>query len=169
MLQTPAHGSLPSGHASESFMIAHVLSTLASEKEETLYGDRRVLREQLMRQAARIATNRVVAGVHFPIDSAAGQMLGLCLGEYLLARCTGGTVTGWTFRASAFGEQDFLWTEIEGAFLDDCKNGACKKKTECNIPGYLHRSNASFDVAAPPENDPLEWLWRNAHAEWSAR
>ena len=42
---------------------------------------------QLMRTAARIAINRTVAGVHFPVDSAAGAVLGLTLGHYLVARC----------------------------------------------------------------------------------
>ena len=40
-----------------------------------------------MRLATRIAVNRTIAGVHFPIDSAAGAVLGLTLGLYFVARC----------------------------------------------------------------------------------
>ena len=38
---------------------------------------------QLVRQARRFSINRTVAGVHFPIDASAGQMLGTTLGEYV--------------------------------------------------------------------------------------
>ena len=59
-----------------------------------------------MRQAARIAINRTVAGVHFPADSAAGAVLGLTLGQYLVKRCTSAadaqTYTAWKFDGTRY-------------------------------------------------------------------
>ena len=43
--------------------------------------------EQLIRVANRIAVNRTIAGVHFPVDSAAGAVIGMTLGTYLAQRC----------------------------------------------------------------------------------
>jgi membrane-associated phospholipid phosphatase len=91
MITTPGHGSFPSGHATQAYAVAHVLASLL--KLDPAYGPKggtssrnQQLFTQLHRQAGRIATNRVVAGVHFPIDSMAGRMLGVALGEYIVAR-----------------------------------------------------------------------------------
>ena len=78
MLTTPGHGSLPSGHATQAYVTVHVLKRLLNLRPGT--HDNEIL--QLDRQVARIATNRVIAGVHFPLDSIAGRALGQSLGEY---------------------------------------------------------------------------------------
>ncbi|HZD26409.1 MAG TPA: phosphatase PAP2 family protein, partial [Alphaproteobacteria bacterium] len=74
MIQTPGHGSLPSGHSTESFTMATVLLNLLRAGANPVYDDPSYGVE-LMRQAARIAINRTVAGVHFPADSMAGCIL----------------------------------------------------------------------------------------------
>ena len=86
MIPCPGHGSFPSGHSTEAHTVAYLLSELIPPQTTATQ-----LREQLMRQAARIAINRTVAGVHYPADSSAGQFIGLLLGQYLVARCKGGT------------------------------------------------------------------------------
>ncbi|MCY7304761.1 MAG: phosphatase PAP2 family protein [Rhodoferax sp.] len=83
MITTPGHGSFPSGHATQAYAVAHVLKALLPLQAAQFA----TVVEQLDRQAARIATNRVVAGVHFPVDSMAGRMLGVALGEYFVGRC----------------------------------------------------------------------------------
>ncbi|MEO8145565.1 MAG: phosphatase PAP2 family protein [Betaproteobacteria bacterium] len=78
IITAPGHGSFPSGHSTQAFMLAFLMKELLNLPPDTM--------TQLERQAARIATNRVVAGVHFPIDSVAGRLLGKSLAQYVLAR-----------------------------------------------------------------------------------
>jgi membrane-associated phospholipid phosphatase len=121
MIGTPGHGSLPSGHATESYVVATVLKALLGLHDQGDSSADASCCGLLDRTAARIATNRVVAGVHFPVDSAAGQVLGLSLGEYVVARCTG--TRGWqprAFHGAAYpGDADFdgrphaRWCEVQ--------------------------------------------------------
>ena len=109
-----------------------------------------------MRQAARIAINRTVAGVHYPVDSLAGQMLGLAVGEYFIARATGSgaNVDSWTFDGEAYpGTGDFTGTEIYDVQKD---------APQGTLPGYLKRNTAITVDTAPC----LEWLWKQAQGEW---
>ena len=80
MITTPGHGAYPSGHATQAFMLARLLDGLLGL---SIHAPSKAL--QLYRQASRIATNRVVAGVHFPVDSVAGRLLGHVIAEYVLA------------------------------------------------------------------------------------
>ena len=84
VIATPAHGSLPSGHATMAALTAEVLSHLLFAGD-----DKHPRVQQLDRLARRIAFNRVVAGVHFPIDSAAGYALGLQLAGHFVGWATG--------------------------------------------------------------------------------
>lgn len=93
VIATPAHGSLPSGHATMAALTAEILAQLLFD------GDKKHLRVlQLDRLARRIAFNRVVAGVHFPVDSAAGYALGLQLAGHFV---------GWARDSPAFDQYLF--------------------------------------------------------------
>lgn len=70
LIPTPGHGSLPSGHATVAAFNSELLRLL-------MYADGPKQRVDVLdRLARRIAFNRVVAGVHFPVDSQAGYALG---------------------------------------------------------------------------------------------
>jgi len=79
VILTPSHGAYPMGHASQSNILAKVLTDLVDSK---LGGDTAV---QLQRLADRISENRVIAGVHFEEDVTAGTTLGQALGTRFLA------------------------------------------------------------------------------------
>ena len=91
MIPTPGHGSWPSGHSTEAFAVATLLEAFMDQTRPGK-NDGQNSRTQLQRLAARIAVNRTVAGVHYPVDSAVGRLLGTSLGEFFVARATGGSV-----------------------------------------------------------------------------
>ena len=80
LIMTPGHDSWPSGHATESFLIARLLSRFAKGS-----GGGADVEPQMMAIAQRIAENREVAGVHFLADSTAGRVLGDTLARFVLS------------------------------------------------------------------------------------
>lgn len=73
-IPTPGHGALPSGHATMAAYTSELLYLLLYRNPTRHWDAERA--DQLDRLARRIAFNRVVAGVHFPVDSMAGHALG---------------------------------------------------------------------------------------------
>ncbi|HEX4892404.1 MAG TPA: phosphatase PAP2 family protein, partial [Hyphomicrobiaceae bacterium] len=154
MIQTPAHGSFPSGHGTEAFITATVLSSLlhkAGIADEDWHG-------QLMTLANRIAVNRTVAGVHYPVDSMAGCLLGRTLGRYFVARCTSqNSYRAWSFKGEAVaGNADFDFRKISNAI---------DHKPTAAIPGFMSDEGEQSDngLGSPI----LAWLWKKALAEWT--
>jgi membrane-associated phospholipid phosphatase len=160
MILTPGHGSLPSGHATEAHIVAHVVFSLL-DAAEAVPPSAVVVNyprfDQLMRQAARVAINRTIAGVHFPVDSAAGQVLGLALGEYFVHRATGSpNYNSWDFVGTAYLDTlDFNWRLLYQA------NTANREPAPTS--GYAMRIAATEKSAPSP---PLQALWIKAKAEW---
>jgi len=81
IVQTPDHSSFPSGHATEAFTIATLIYWL-STGEMPKAGIKAGAQE--FRLAHRIATNRTIAGVHYPMDSASGALMGCVLGAHVI-------------------------------------------------------------------------------------
>jgi membrane-associated phospholipid phosphatase len=182
IIQTPGHDTLPSGHATESFALALVLWQLLQKSGAKPYSDQSYA-VQFMRLANRIAINRTVAGVHFPIDSVAGALLGLTLGDYFLARVAKPIPpdTSRVYMASHFNgthssaeTTDFLWTDIF-KIVDppdplDPVNGKVIFGLEIVKPFNITPGGSnSIDLAINDVASPaLEWLWDKALAEWTA-
>ena len=104
-----------------------------------------------------MAINRTIAGVHFPVDSAAGQMLGLQLAQYLVRRATGGgTYSSWEFIGGSYPQYlDFDWRRLYAS---------SSTQPDPALAGYGALINASESTAA---SGPLGWLWTQALQEWS--
>lgn len=73
VIETPGHGSVPSGHATVAAFHARMLTHLLP-----IEPTRRALLDRLAR---RIAFNRVVAGVHCPVDNRIGYELGRTMAD----------------------------------------------------------------------------------------
>jgi hypothetical protein len=86
----------------------------------------------------------------------AGQLLGLAIGRYFIARATGSvaSVDSWTFDGEGFPALgDFTGSEIYDPVNDTMKS---------QPPNYLTR-NAAIAVKKAPM---LNWLWNEAVSEW---
>jgi acid phosphatase (class A) len=69
----PGHPSYPSGHASCAFALAFIYANWYPELEP-----------ELLAAAQRVASNREVAGLHFPSDTEAGRLLARRLIDLLM-------------------------------------------------------------------------------------
>lgn len=176
VIQTPGHSSYPSGHATEAFAFATLIAALRHAAASAKGGKKQpsftkaILSDlaapadaarpeqpvaagatvQLFRLAARIADNRTVAGVHFPVDSAHGALLGLTATLGFVAHCAGGE--------KALPVHDANGTEWDRDFTLALWRDA------------LHRrewaTDHSYDVAKPAGWHSLPAVWQAAVREW---
>ncbi|MBX3586047.1 MAG: phosphatase PAP2 family protein [Ramlibacter sp.] len=145
MIPTPGHGSWPSGHATEAYITSAVLQALLPHGHK--------YREQMERLAARIAVNRTVAGVHYPVDSAVGRLLGTSLADYFVARCKGAKVHERGFDGRKFhGAQGTVIDFDPRVPLDD------------NHSGYYQLMPGASMIPASPL---MQFMWGKAVAEWT--
>jgi hypothetical protein len=110
------------------------------------FGDLEKRVDLCYRQAHRIAVNRTVAGVHYPMDSAAGARLGLQMGNILVSAMTGGATVRElpAYDPDTSPEADFLYADAAALRVP--------------APG------ADIPVTADPI---LTWLWNEAKAEFA--
>jgi membrane-associated phospholipid phosphatase len=113
IIPTPDHSSFPSGHSTEAFAIATVLNHFMSGGKDAAAGV--ATWDMPYRVAHRIAVNRTVAGVHFPIDSAAGALFGCTIGDAICGVAAGQKKFAMrTFDARGFSS-DFVPKWLQGA------------------------------------------------------
>ena len=149
MIPTPGHNTYPSAHAAEAFAVATVLNgVVGSSKGRAYFPDPKRLQDLLLRQAARIAVNRTVAGMHFPVDSWAGAAIGEAIGQIILAMCDkGGAIRSRRYTAS--GDSDFSL----GAWQKDAAT---------------HGLAFAAKAAVPVEPSAIfGWLWGKVSAEFA--
>lgn len=162
MILTPAYTSYPSGHATEAHFAAEFLPLLAGDPEymkcQAPKGGRRdSMTRQMNRLAYRIAENRVVAGLHYPIDAVPGQALGVMLARYV------------------------VWVASAGQAWPSLKIGAKVFHARGDVDGdevptfdaLLHEQPhitppaTSLSIVTPmPPAPVLQALWRLARREW---
>ena len=151
VIRTPGHASLPSGHATVAFMMARLLERILSTDATTS--------TQLKRLAHRVADNRTVAGLHYPMDTAAGRLLGTTLANCFLSACNGDEY--------AFKAADFDGKCIDGLALEDVEGDSTKlvekifdTATEDNLPKPARWKGGPRSL--------VKQMWEASHRELQA-
>jgi membrane-associated phospholipid phosphatase len=150
IITTPGHSSYPMGHAAQAFATVVALAALVNiPKAHATY-------RQLYLQARRISVNRTVAGVHFPIDAAAGQSLGLSLGEFFVCASgiAGAQCFDRTFTPTGNGDDD----DVPGGKSNDYRGDGTEEPYGCK------KGVAALTITASPL---LKRMVKLARAEWS--
>lgn len=160
VLPDPPYSTYPSGHCTESFLLAEVLAALITPSkptgaQEAWLGSAWL---QLRRLAERIATNRVVAGIHFPVDNVAGHALGKSLAEYLRHLADPESMKGWQARTVV---------DPSKALLDSEFDPFQREGSLTQSPDADYNNAESADKESTQVNLSLwPWLWQQARAEW---
>jgi hypothetical protein len=161
MITTPGHGSFPMGHATQTYAVSYVLKQLLLLDAST-YPEHHWVLDQLDRLSARITTNRVIAGVHFPVDSMAGRMLGVALGEYFVGCCNGDQTS------QPFMNRTFLAAGIDGYPTADFNpfNTTIAPIQDLDQAPFYSSQSAGTNVK---QSSLMNYLWVRAQREWRGR
>lgn len=143
IIEVPQHSAFPMGHATEGHFIAGLLIRLVPGLAAPT-GD--WARQALRRTAFRIAENRVIAGVHYPVDGLAGRLLGDTLACFVAAVCSPApsTCPVGRFVTPAADDAEML--------VHDAEFGGAG----CSTTGTL----------TPLSSPILQQMWAAARSEW---
>lgn len=89
LIAVPGHRSFPAGHAAYVFALALILPTVVNRSEAF---------QDLLNLALGIADNRVVAGLHYPVDGLGGLAIAFSFATWAIGMGSGGTQF-WFLRA----------------------------------------------------------------------
>jgi membrane-associated phospholipid phosphatase len=97
LLLTPGHSSYPAGHATQGHLVKKVLASLIPEAAgNAAWAVGNETYDQLEGLANRIAENRIVAGLHYPVDNSEGKTLGESLATDFIEKAkTAGSALNW--------------------------------------------------------------------------
>ena len=98
---TPTYAALPSGHATEAYMFAKMMEAILSPFAK-VSPVAEVIVKQLSLIAMRISDNRIVAGLHFPVDGSSGYVLADALAAYVEALGSGRQLSPRLFNGAAY-------------------------------------------------------------------
>lgn len=173
IIQTPQHSTIPSGHAAEGMAAAYVLSRLLGHDDAKTV----CTSNPVFRMASRIAMNRTVAGVHFPMDSMAGGCLGITLGRVFWSRITQmdtaeaaerlpAGIGGFDIDGRKFGGEDFNLALLKKV---DRETPAAKDEVDPTYPWLTARPAIAIPANAAKASDSnwlrLEWILGKARQE----
>jgi len=181
MILTPGYSAFPSGHATEATFAAELLSALhGAERGAGLLGglaglpgeigkdDRPRLQGQLHRLAFRVAENRVVAGLHFPIDSLAGQLLGLGLARYFVWSCLAKEESGSATSPYPALPWPYRFGYRSQGLGKDANMGVVQPKLDVPFDARLMDCAAQGPKLTSVPRPTLSWLWERSRAECKA-
>ena len=133
IITTPGHGSFPMGHATQAYALAETL-------------------KKVIRLAQRISINRIVAGVHFPVDMIAGMLLGHTLADFAQAQAqaTPGVIQTRVFSERVYRQHDWnvLMAKPDGT--------------------QVFRQGDSMLLSSGGPTPVWDRLWKMAMAEWES-
>ena len=145
MIEVPQHASLPAGHAIESRVTAELLI-------EIVPGVKGSVAETYLRGLAhRIADNRVVAGVHFPVDCLVGRLMGDALASFVLKACGVGTCWGGSFNPAVAAPLVARVEDLPFGGPGCSQGGAIDVPVSPLLQDLLSRAMAEWRIVAPSE------------------
>ena len=157
MIPTPRHSAYPMGHICEAAAAVQMLSHLSSV---SLKNGRswESLNQQLWRLAWRVGDNRVIAGVHFPVDMLGGLVLGVWVGDYIANACKTGKVAALT-ELRKFDPEGRSCSEIMSILSNNHKpNELLSKIINMDVKPVVDKKNT--------ESKSNSEIWKLALGEW---